>query len=86
MREPAEEELAELIAALPPVPSGWVQAAVELPHARAAIDQLVERALADEEGREAILADLENALRAAGVEPRPQLLDDLRARLGTLEP
>ena len=81
MTDLSEERLGELIAALPPAPPGWVEAAVELPAARAAIDELVARALADEATREAILADLESALRTAGVEPRPPLLDGLRARL-----
>ena len=77
-----EEELAELIAALPPAPTAWVEAAVELPRARATIEELVAAAIADRERREAVLSDLEAALRAAGVEPRPHLVEDLRARLG----
>ena len=35
------EELAELIALLPPVPEGWVEAAQELAPARVALDDLV---------------------------------------------
>ncbi len=77
-----EEELAELIAIVPPAPMAWVQAAVELPQARGAIDGLVAQALADRARREAVLADLEAAFRGAGIEPRPRLLADLRARLG----
>ena len=76
-----EERLGELIATLPPAPAAWVRAAVELPGARAAIDDLAARATADHAVRKAILADLEQALRGAGIEPRPPLLDDLRARL-----
>ncbi|HET8979157.1 MAG TPA: hypothetical protein VFN87_13430 [Solirubrobacteraceae bacterium] len=76
-----EEQLAELIAALPPAPEGWVRAAIELPGARAAIEGLTARAAADSEARAAMLADLERALRGAGVEPGPGLLDVLRARL-----
>ena len=82
MPEFSEERLAELIALLPPPPVGWVQAAIELPRARAAIDELTVRATADQQLRRAILADLEEALRGAGVEPRPELLESLRARLG----
>jgi hypothetical protein len=78
----AEEQVAELIALMPPAPSPWVQAAIELPQARAAIDELVARAIDDRDRRKAILADLEAALRQAGVEPRPQLVAELRARLG----
>ena len=81
----SEEQLAELLAALPPAPEGWVRAAVELPRARAVLDELIVRATADRDAREAILADLEAALRDAGVEPRPELLSDLRARLGALD-
>lgn len=77
-----EEELAELIAALPPAPTAWVEAAVELPRARATIEELVAQAVADRERREAMLSDLAAALRAAGLEPRPHLVEDLRARLG----
>ena len=81
-----EEELAELIAALPPPPTAWVQAAVQLPRARTTIDELVAQAIADGERREAVLGDLEAALRAAGLEPRPYLVADLRARLGVRGP
>jgi hypothetical protein len=77
-----EEELARLIAIVPSAPVSWVQAAVELPRARGAIDELVHQALADRVRRDAVLADLEAALRRAGLEPRPRLLADLRARLG----
>jgi hypothetical protein len=78
----AEEQIAELIAHLPPAPAPWVQAAVELPEARAAIDELVTHAITDRDRREAILADLEAALREAGVEPQRHLVAALRARLG----
>lgn len=81
MTELTEERIAGLIAALPPAPSAWVEAAIELPEARAAIDQLVARAEADSAAREAILADLESALRQAGVVPSRSVLDGVRARL-----
>jgi hypothetical protein len=80
-----EERLGELIAVLAPPPDGWITAAVELPRARAAIDELLVRAMADQQTRQTILADLEEALRGVGVEPRPRLLDTLRARLGGLD-
>jgi hypothetical protein len=85
MTDFSEEQLADLIAALPPAPPAWVQAAIELPRARAAIDDLVAKAIVDREARAAILADLEATLRAAGVEPRPTLLERLRERLGGLD-
>jgi hypothetical protein len=81
MSEHPEERLGELIALLPPPPTGWVRAAVELPRARAAIDELAVQAAADQQLRRQILADLEEALRGAGIEPRRQLLESLRSRL-----
>jgi hypothetical protein len=81
MPDLTEEQIADLIATLGPAPDGWVQAAVELPSARAAIDELVERALEDEAARRSILADLELALRQSGVEPRPAVVEQVRARL-----
>lgn len=79
----AEEQIAELIALLPPPPAGWTAAAAELPAARAAMDRLVEQAAGDNAARRAILSDLESALLAAGVEPHPQLVRQLQTRLGT---
>ena len=64
-----EERLGELLRLLPEVPEGWVRAAQELPAARAALDTLVARAEADAAERERIVADLEAALVAEGVEP-----------------
>jgi DNA-binding transcriptional regulator YdaS (Cro superfamily) len=81
MTDRSEEQLAELIAALPPAPSAWVQAATALPAARAAIEGIVGRALSERSAREAVLADLEMALRDAGVEPHPHLVAHLRGRL-----
>lgn len=81
MPEFSEERLAEMIALLPPPPPGWVEAADELPRARAAIDELTARAIADQQLRQAMLADLEQALRGAGVEPRPRTLETLRLHL-----
>lgn len=76
-----EQRLAELLRALPPAPDGWVKAAQELPRARAELDGLVERAVADAEYRKTVLADLEAALREAGHEPDPARIAALRARL-----
>lgn len=80
-----EERLADLITLLAPAPPAWVTAAIELPRARVAIDELVVAATADALMRSAILADLEEALRGAGVEPRPGLTETLRARLSGLD-
>ncbi len=76
-----EERLGELLRRLPPAPDGWVRAAQELPLARATLDDLVARAEADAELRRRILADLEAAVAAAGIEPSSALLAELRTRL-----
>jgi hypothetical protein len=75
------ERIAELLGRLPPAPRGWVEAASELPRARAGIDELAERARRDLAFREVLLADLETALAREGVEPRPALIDLLRRRV-----
>jgi regulator of protease activity HflC (stomatin/prohibitin superfamily) len=75
------EKLARLIGMLPPAPEGWVQAAQELPAARGEIDQIVARAQADAEFRAALLADLETALQAEGIEPEPRVVDKVRRLL-----
>ena len=75
------ETLARLIGMLPQAPVGWVQAAQELPAAKAEIDQIVVRAQADAEFRAALLADLETALQAEGIEPEPRVVDKVRRLL-----
>jgi hypothetical protein len=76
-----EERIAGLLRALPPVPQGWVRAAQELPYARAELDSIVERAARDAAYRDAVVADLEAALRAKGVEPSTHVVAHLRRRL-----
>ena len=78
-----EERLGELLRLLPEVPGGWVRAAQELPAARAVLDTLIARAEADAAERERIVANLETALIAEGVEPSSPLLAELRERLST---
>jgi hypothetical protein len=73
-------QIARLLAALPPAPVGWVEAAQELPHAWTALDLLCERAAADAELRATIVADLESALADSWVTPTPRLLATARAR------
>jgi hypothetical protein len=75
------QRLARLIGMLPPAPQGWVEAAQELPRARREVGQIVARAEADAEFRRSLLADLEAALEAEGVEPTRPLLDELRRHL-----
>lgn len=76
-----EHRLAELIKALPPAPQAWVEAAQELPLARGELDDIVARAEADRAFRNALVADLEEALRLEGYEPESLPLDELRRRL-----
>ena len=78
-----ERRLARLIRALPPAPRGWVEAATELPLARRGLDDIVARAEADAEFRQALIADLERAVAQAGYEPALPLLDALRARFAS---
>jgi hypothetical protein len=76
-----EERIAELLRVLAPAPLGWVEAAQELPQARLEIAGLVERAQLDADFRARLLADVEAALAAEGVEPRRALVDLLRRRV-----
>ena len=78
---PDEERIAQLLALLPPAPAAWVQAAQELPWARAGVDELLARAAADEEFRARLADDLEAAIEEAGYEARPGLVAALRAQL-----
>jgi hypothetical protein len=79
-----EQRLADLIAALPPAPAAWVAAAQELPLVRRSMDDIVERARKDLEYRRALIADLEGALAAAGVEPDRRVIESLRRRVDSL--
>ena len=76
-----EVRLAELLHALPPVPEAWLRCAQEAPAIARAADQVLELAEADAEFRRTLIADLETALRGAGHEPDPRLVDTLRRRL-----
>jgi hypothetical protein len=75
------EHLARFIGLMPPAPEAWVRAAQELPAARRELDQLVARAETDAAFRAALLADLESALQAEGVEPEPRVVEELRRLL-----
>ena len=76
-----EETLGRLLAALPPAPTHWVEAAAALPQTRRDAEQIVALAEADQEFRAAAIADLETALRVRGYEPSEPLLAELRERL-----
>jgi hypothetical protein len=77
------QRIAQLLRLLPPAPEGWTLAAQELPRARAAMDDIVARAEADGEYRARVVADLEAALQAEGVEAAPSAVATLRLRLGS---
>ena len=76
-----EETIADLLRLLRPAPEAWVRAAQELPLASRGLDDIVERARADDRFRRALIADLEAALEAEGYEPDPQLIEALRRQL-----
>lgn len=80
-----EERIAQLLGLLRPAPPAWVQAAQELPAARAGLDEIVERARVDAEFRALVTADLEAALAAAGHEPTQELVEALRSCLADLD-
>lgn len=77
-----EQRIAQLLRLLPSAPEGWVRAAQELPSARTGLDGLAARAEADAAERARILANLEEALAAEGIEPTPTIVATLRSRLG----
>ena len=54
-----------------------------VPDLDAELDDIVARAEADAEFRDRLVADLESALAAEGIEPDPQILQALRERLGS---
>jgi regulator of protease activity HflC (stomatin/prohibitin superfamily) len=76
-----EERIGELLRLLPQPPQGWVQAAQQLPQARAEVDQIVARAEQDAEFRARLVADLEAALQAEGYGASPSVLAHVRIRL-----
>jgi hypothetical protein len=76
-----EVRLSELLGELPPVPEAWLRAAQDRPAISRAADQVLELAETDAEFRRTLIADLESALRTAGHEPDPRLVDALRRRL-----
>lgn len=78
-----EERLAALLALLPPAPEAWLEAARQLPAARAQIDGIVERAERDAEYRSRVVSDLEQALAASGIEPTDVLRRELARRLAS---
>jgi hypothetical protein len=80
-RRYTEERLGELLAALPPAPAAWVEAAAALPRTRRDAERIVALAEADREFRAAADADLEAALWGRGYVPNQRLLRAVRERL-----
>ena len=76
--------LARRLAALPPAPEGWLEAAQELPQMKRNLDDLLAQAVTDAGLRDRLVANLESALAESGIRPTPQLLDEARARLANL--
>ena len=76
-----EQRIAALLRLLPPPPTGWVQAAEELPQARAELAALVAHAEADAAFRARVVADLESALEAEGIDPTPSVVAALLVQL-----
>jgi len=81
MRHYDEETLADLLRTLPVPPQAWVKAAQEIPLARRGLDDIVERARADQAFRDALIADLETALESAGYDTDRALTEAVRERL-----
>jgi hypothetical protein len=78
-----EQRIAALLRRLPPAPNRWILAAQELPKVRTEIAALVARAEEDAAFRQRVVADLEAALAAEGIEATPSVVAALRARLGS---
>ena len=76
-----EEELGEILSALPPVPEAWVEAAKDIPVARRRLEEIVERADADDDYRRRVIEDPEAALEEAEVVAHSETIEILRRRL-----
>jgi hypothetical protein len=81
MRSYNEEQLGEVLSALPPAPEAWVQAAHDIPNAHRRIEDIVERADSDEDYRRRVIADPEAALEEADVVAHSETIEILRRRL-----
>ncbi|MFL6042095.1 MAG: hypothetical protein ACJ740_11915 [Gaiellales bacterium] len=78
------ERVAELLSLLRPAPECAVRAAQEMPLLAATVDQLIERAQADDAFRRSLIADLEATLTAEGHQLHRFTLGRLRERLADL--
>jgi hypothetical protein len=77
-----EERLGDLLSALPPAPEGWVRAAQGIPRTEQGVDEIVERAKADERFRRHVVEYPEAALEEADVVAHANVVEMLRRRLG----
>jgi hypothetical protein len=80
-----EQELADLLRALPPAPEAWVAEAQDRPRMLRQLDAVLTRAEEDRAFSRALIEDLEQALRQTGYDPTPALLAALRERIATDE-
>lgn len=78
-----EENLGEILSALPPAPEAWVKAAHDIPLARQRLDEILERADADDQYRRRVIEDPEAALEDADVVAHAETIEILRRRLDT---
>jgi hypothetical protein len=76
-----EEQLGELLSALPPAPEAWVEAAKQAPFVDLRLEEILERAKADEEFRRRVVADPEGALEEADVVAHAENIEIIRKRL-----
>jgi hypothetical protein len=76
-----EERLGELLSALPPAPGAWVKAAKDLPFARQRLEEIVQRAKADEGFRRRVVSDPERVLAEADVVAHAENVEIVRRRL-----
>ena len=76
-----EEHIGELLSALPPAPEAWVWAAKQLPLDQERVEQILERAEADDEYRRKVVADPEAALVEADVVAHAGAVEILRRKL-----
>lgn len=76
-----EEKLGEILSALPPAPEAWVRAAQNLPTARQGLEEIIERAVADEEYRRRAIEDPRAVLEEADVVAHADTVEILRNRL-----
>jgi hypothetical protein len=76
-----EEKLGEILNALPPAPESWVNAAHDIPLAQRKLEEIVERADADDHYRRRVIEDPEAALEEADVVAHSETIEILRRRL-----